>query len=196
MTRVAKKSKLSTKIRRLRASKWKKGWNRVPEDQRLRVLDELRLIAAKRYFGSLSPEDLLNEALTKAFAGDRSWRADLDLRDNLYRVLTSLASNELQKSRRFLALDETAIEIQGLAAKGPKPLQMLEADEQQRLSYRKIHEVTASDPFLTRVVDQLLDLGEWKPTRMALALDVSPKEIYTRKRRLQRKFAFLLPVKK
>lgn len=194
MTRVAKKSRFSALIHKLRAARYRKAWDRTPEAEQLRMNNDLRFLAKYLCRNRLNADDLVNETFIKVFSGDRKWQRDLDLLHNLYGVLSSLVSNERRKIRRLVALDDKADEVQNLAAIGPTALQQLEADEQQRLTDEMIQSAIAADPFLSQLVGQLLELG-WKPTKIALALGVHPEVIYSQKRRLQRKFAFLRPVK-
>ena len=162
----------------------------MPATEQLRMINNLELLARHYCRGRLNVDDLLSEVFVKVFSGERKWQRDLDLQNNLWGVLTSLAFNERRKLKRLVPFDNVEYEIQ----KDTTALQKLEADEDGRRSYELIFNAIADDPFLIRLVEQLLELG-WKPTRIALALGVDPKQIYSQKRRLQRRFGFLRPAK-
>ena len=190
MTRVADISEIGLVARRKHAALWEKAWSQLSDAETHGVVDEIRLDAAKYYYGVLNPEDLVNETIASGLSGRRAWKDGLSLTDNLLLNLTSIANNELRKSRRLVSFEHWS-ETMPFRADTPTPLQILEANEEELCMHEKIRLATADAPLLSRIVDHVVELGEWKPRQLAVELNIEPKTLYSQKRRLQRRFGFL-----
>ena len=199
MRRPSKKSK-SSKLPNKLKSEGALLLSQMPEKELLRVIDRLRL-AARRYYGPLDPDDLVNETLKRVLTGARGWKSDWPVFKNLYWNLRSIAYDELQKDGRLVSLEEAIVDNermwvgQEMSTAGLSPTDMLEMDENERLTKTALHLRTKNDSLLNRILEILLDTGKWKPKEIATTLGVDPKLVYSQKRRLQRRFAMLRTLK-
>jgi DNA-directed RNA polymerase specialized sigma24 family protein len=160
------------------------------------LLNRLRLFAAERYYGWLSADDLVMQAVTDVLDGKRRWNAAYPPFDNLCWVIRSIAFNQLQKEKRLLPIGQNRESDSGqpklLPLTHPSAAELYEADENQRDLRKVLHQAVGDDGLLRRAVALFMNGEAWKPKEMAAELSVSEPEIYEAKRRIRRRLRKLL----
>lgn len=169
---------------------------RMEADELIDLLNRLRLFAAGRYYGGVSADDLVMQAVTDVLDGKRTWNAEFSPFKNLCLVIRSIASNQLQKEKRLIPLDQDmeygSDRSKQLSLAYLSPAELYEADENQRGLRKLLHRAVRDDGLLRRAVMLFIDVEVWKPKEMAADLSISEPEIYEVKRRIRRRLLKLL----
>lgn len=166
----------------------------LTDEELLELLNKLMFYAAKRYFGRLSAKDLAMQAVADTLAGQRTLNTAYTVFKNLCLILKSIASNQLEKEKRFLPIlpDELGVDAGSsqsspLLPSYPSPQEIYETSETQRDLGRQLHEAAGDDGLSRSVVEVSLEREAWKPKEMAATLNVKEKDIYNVRLRLRRR---------
>lgn len=128
--------------------------------------------------GSPSPEDLVNDAITAAFEGRRTWPSGVDAYRFLSEAVRSLASNALARSR----LQQLGLDLDSMALPFDDPAQV-------RLIEATILDVLDGDQDLITFATLLFEDPRLKPLDIAALMDRPIREIRNIKRRFHRRMA-------
>ena len=164
------------------------------------LIDRLRLFVNSYYY-NLDADDLIMEGIEAVMAGRRSWNSTKPAFHNFCSILRSIASNQLEKEKRFTPLSlntETSRTNDAplvLPATPPhaETYEQREADENFR---SRLEQSLQDDSLSLRIADYLIDNPMAKPEKVAEDLGEGKRKIYNARKRLLRKLKGLMEVPK
>jgi DNA-directed RNA polymerase specialized sigma24 family protein len=163
------------------------------------LIDRLRLFANSRYY-NLDADDLVMEAIEAVMARRRSWNSTKPAFYNFCSIIRSIASNQLEKEKRFTPL---AFDTQN-SSTNDAPLMLppisshaetheqLETDESFR---SQLEQALHGDSLSLQLADYLIDDPTAKPEKIADDLGEWRGKIYNARKRLLRKLIALMEVR-
>ena len=137
----------------------------------------------------LDLDDFIQDAVSDAIEGKRTWPAEVELVTFLCQVIRSNVSHLLEKESRVVSIEEVSASRLTTPASGSPASRQEHADRQhahQRLC-NKIRELVREDPLLVEMVGMWLENPEIKPRNMANELRVPIEEIRNAQKRLMRR---------
>jgi len=168
----------------------------LDDKELLDLINRLRLLAARKYYGSLDIDDLVMRAVSDTFEGIRTWNANCSPFRNLWFIVRSIASNQLKRDGRIptceLDAEVTSDQTRPSTSAYPSPTEIHKTAESQRDMNALIRRAIGNDGLLRKAVAVFFKRGVWKPKAMAVELGVSVQEIYEAKRRMRRRLRKLL----
>ncbi len=166
------------------------------DEELVGLINRLRLLAARKYYGSLDVDELVTKALSDTLEGVRSWDTNNSHFRNLWLIVRSIASNQLKKEERMptcaLEAEDGSGRTAPLLPAHPSPAEIYIEEEARRTLRGMIDRAVGEDRLLRKAVEFFFEREVWKPKEMAPELRVSEREIYKAKRRMRRRLEKLL----
>lgn len=162
------------------------------------LIDRLKLFF-KSYYYNVDVEDLIMDAVTAVIAGKRRWDPTTPPFHNFCSIIRSVASNKLEKEKRFTSLtpDNETSRTHDVPLNLPSIPSHAEAYEQREndeVFRSRLEESLKDDALALHLADSLIDDPEVKPEQIAEDLGEEKKKVYNARKRLFRKLKALMEV--
>lgn len=174
-------------------------------DEAIRSLSDancLRLLKAARYLcipSRYTHEELVNQTLLKALAGDRQYKPEVNLISFLFMTMKSLVSSDCksQSRRPEISLDTQARDIgkallEKLQDPFPSPEQIAETKENLSLIKQNFLDLFVDDDLETQTVAEGM-VGELSPKEIQELTGLDPKGYASTRRLIRRRIDKAFP---
>src|SRR5215218_2601393 len=137
----------------------------------LGLINRLRLLAARKYYGTLDVDDLVTRAVIDTFVGVRTWNTNYSPFRNLWLIVRSIAYNQLKKDGRMptreLDAEVNSGRAEALLPAHPSPAEIHKTEESRRALRELIRRAVGEDSLMRRAVAFFFEREVWKPKEMA-----------------------------
>lgn len=163
------------------------------------LVDRLRLFINSYYY-NLDADDLIMDAVEAVMAGRRSWNATKPAFHNFCSIIRSVASNHLEKEKRFtpLPIDTETFTTNNapFVLSIPPHAETYEQRETDENFRSRLEQSLQDDSLSLRLADYLIANPTAKPEKVAEDLGEGKGKIYNARKRLLRKLKELMEVPK